>query len=66
MIAGGVNRRLKVPSAATALEGRHSPCGGGTVRTVSAFQACAEVTIDFRALTDPAGTLSARWALHPG
>ncbi|WP_147867297.1 hypothetical protein [Stieleria maiorica] len=32
-------------------------------RTVSAFQACVEVAIRDRALTGPANTLSARWAL---
>ena len=65
MFAGGVNRRLKVVSTATALEGRHSPCGGlDPVRTVSAFQACGVIAFGIRALTGPASTLSARWALH--
>ena len=53
----------EVLSSATALERRHIPCGGlDPLPTVSAFQACAEVALGIRALTDPPSTLSARWA----
>ncbi|QDV47040.1 hypothetical protein Enr13x_69490 [Stieleria neptunia] len=63
MSAGGVSRRVKVSTAATALEGRHSPCcGDAPARTVSAYLACAGSAFEDRALTGPARILSARWA----